>query len=286
MPTALLALLLFLTRFAVAKAEDYLYDTDAGGITITGYTGPGGALSIPGAINGLAVTSIADSAFARLDRLVSVLIPDGVSSISGNAFSDCTGLTNIVLGAGVASIGAGAFSGCTDLASITLGNGVTDVGDFAFGNCDSLKAIVIPEGVIRIGYGAFSGCNTLTNVTIPDSVISIGDNLFLGCTHLVRVTIGNGVSDLGRDVFSGCTRLAIITVAPQNAAYSSLDGVLFNQNRTTLIAYPAGKAAGEAYTVPDSVTSVGAAAFLGCEGLIRVTVGNSVTTGPMARSAS
>ena len=38
----------------------YTYTTNNGTITITGYTGPGGAVTIPGTINGLPVTSIGD----------------------------------------------------------------------------------------------------------------------------------------------------------------------------------------------------------------------------------
>ena len=52
-----LLLLLLLTLPAVGKAQ-FNYTTDNGAITITGYTGPGGAVTIPDTINGLPVTSI------------------------------------------------------------------------------------------------------------------------------------------------------------------------------------------------------------------------------------
>ncbi|MBR1656394.1 MAG: leucine-rich repeat domain-containing protein [Prevotella sp.] len=61
-----------------------------------------------------------------------------------------------------------------------------------------------------------------------------------------------------------------------NTAYSSIDGVLFNKSQTELVCYPGGKQG--AYTIPNSVTSIGSSAFYGCTGLTSVTIGNSVTS--------
>jgi hypothetical protein len=43
------------------QAQDYAYTTNNGTITITKYIGPGGDVTIPSRINGLPVTSIAQS---------------------------------------------------------------------------------------------------------------------------------------------------------------------------------------------------------------------------------
>ena len=59
---AMKLLLLLLTLPAVVQAQ-FNYTTNNGTITITGYTGPGGAVAIPDTINGLPVTSIGDYAF-------------------------------------------------------------------------------------------------------------------------------------------------------------------------------------------------------------------------------
>src|SRR6267154_2382750 len=53
----LLAVMLLLAVPAVVQAQ-YTYTTNNGTITITGYTGPGGAVAIPSTITGLPVTSI------------------------------------------------------------------------------------------------------------------------------------------------------------------------------------------------------------------------------------
>jgi hypothetical protein len=70
--------------------------------------------------------------------------------------------------------------------------------------------------------------------------------------------------------------LTDIEVDPLNPAYSTNDGVLFNKDRTSLIAYPGARVGG--YTIPDSVTVVGAGAFDRCTGLISVAIPERVTS--------
>jgi hypothetical protein len=123
--------------------------------------------------------------------------------------------------------------------------------------------------------GAFQGCTSLTNVVIGNSVTSIGDGAFGGCTSLTSIVIPNSVTSIGDAAF-WCTSLTAIEVDPANPSYSGLDGVLFNKSQSTLIRYPWGKAG--AYTVPDSVTSIGDGAFSGCTSLTSITIPNSVTS--------
>ena len=78
--TKLLPLLLLLILPGVVQAQ-FTYTINNATITITGYTGPGGAVAIPDTINGLPVTSIGYSAFGGCSSLRSVTIPDSVTSI-------------------------------------------------------------------------------------------------------------------------------------------------------------------------------------------------------------
>ncbi|MEO1859954.1 MAG: leucine-rich repeat domain-containing protein [Verrucomicrobiales bacterium] len=59
--------------------------------------------------------------------------------------------------------------------------------------------------------------------------------------------------------------------------YTDMNGVLFNKEKTVLIAYPAGKT-GTNYTIPDSVTSIGQSAFFQCTSLTSITIPDSVTS--------
>jgi len=124
---ALLLPLLLLTLPAAVQAQ-FTYTTNNGAITITGYTGPGGAVTIPSTINGLPVTGIGDSAFEGCTSLISVTVPRSVTSIGNYAFYDCYSLTNVTIGTNVTSIGESAFGVCTSLTSITIPDSVSDIG--------------------------------------------------------------------------------------------------------------------------------------------------------------
>jgi hypothetical protein len=63
------------------QAQDFTFMNTKGTITITGYTGPGGAVTIPTTINGLPVTSVGDRAFSGLNNLTGVTIPDSVTNL-------------------------------------------------------------------------------------------------------------------------------------------------------------------------------------------------------------
>jgi hypothetical protein len=124
-----------------------------------------------------------------------------------------------------------------------------------------LTQITIPNTVTNIECYAFDGCSSLTNIVIPRTVTSIGFNPIYNTTN---------------DSFGRCKNLKAITVDTNNPVYSSLDGVLFNKDRTKLIQFPAGRAG--SYTVPNGVTCIGNRAFDGCDRLTGVKIPKTVTS--------
>ena len=167
---------------------------------------------------------------------------------------------------------AWSYDSSTGALTVTGSGSMTDFSysDTRWGGND-IKSVSLPDGLTSIGEVAFYGCTSLTSVTIPDSVTSIGYDAFFGCTSLSSVTIPDSVTSIGYDAFFGCTSLTAINVAEGNTAYVSENGVLFNKSKTSLIQYPAGKT-DSAYTIPDSVTSIGYCAFLSADSLKSIEV--------------
>ena len=115
------------------------------------------------------------------------------------------------------------------------------------------------SGATSIGKYAFYGCSALTSVSIPATITNIGYMAFYQCTSLGSIYIPSSVTSIGTFAFTECTALTEITVHSSNSKYSSLDGVLLNKTNTQIICCPAGRTGN--YTVPASVTTIGADAF-------------------------
>ena len=129
-------------RYCLPYAEKrtkgpYTYTVKDGKATITGYTGPGGAVNIPIAatLGGCPVTTIGSCAFGDCTSPESVTIPASVTTIGDDAFSDCESLTSVTIPASVTTIGDGVFSGCTSLASVYFAGNTPIPGSSVFRSC-------------------------------------------------------------------------------------------------------------------------------------------------------
>ena len=236
-----------------------------------------GALTIPNTIDGKKVTSIGKRAFEHCGNLKNITIPNSVTSIEEYAFDICISLKNITIPDSVTSMGNYAFDNCSSLTSITIPKGVTSIGDGTFEYCSSLTSITIPNSVTSIGNEAFKGCSSLTSLTIPDSVTSIGDWAFSSCRSLTSITIPNSVTSIEYGAFAWCSSLTNINVSDNNKNYSSIDGVLFNKDKTEIIKYPEGKES-KSYKIPNNVTSISYSVFSYCSSLTNITIPESVTS--------
>ena len=129
----------------------------------------------------------------------------------------------------------------------------------------------IREGVKVIGICAFISCSSLTNINIPNSVTTIGNSAFMKCESLTYITIPSSVVDMIGNPF--CRWHGILN--NKSKAFIYEDNVLFNKDKTTLIAY---RAKETNYIIPNGTTRIGDSAFCGCESLTSIKIPNSVTS--------
>ena len=259
------------------------------------------------------VTEIDRYAFCDCEGLASITLSDSVTTIGFGAFQDCGNLKSFEIPAGVTSIAHQVFTDCTRLAYITVDenntvyssidgvllskdqktlvlypegktdleytvpDGVTHIGDSAFYGCTQPVSVILPDSVTHIGDDAFMWCSGITNLHLGGGVTHIGAYAFSMCTGLASIFIPDSVVNIGSNAFFGCERLAAISAGSGNSVYSSMDGILFSEDQTTLVLYPAGKTS-PTYTIGDHVTQIGEHAFSGCIHLRSITIPDNVAT--------
>ena len=89
------------------------------------------------------------------NRIINVIIEDGVTSISTTMFLRCKSMLSIHIPESVVKIGSSAFMHCTNLREIRVPSGVTDILAAVFMGCTNMHRIFIPNSVVSIFHMAF-----------------------------------------------------------------------------------------------------------------------------------
>ena len=293
-------------------------DNDGGTVEVTYkdgmYGGYAGDIVIPAEVSHdggtYRVTTIGDYAFSNCGALTSVSMPE-ITRIGDGAFYSCSALTSISMPS-VTAIGREAFWDCYSLSSVSIPSTVTTIGERVFDGCDSLKEITvdeanadyasvdgvlydkeistllccpgaktsvsIPNSVTTIGDYAFYGCSLLESIEM-NSVITIGDFAITYCNSLTSINIPSTVTTIGEVAFGGCDSLKEITVNEENTNYSSVDGVLYDKEVSTLLCCPGAKSV---VKLPNSVMTVAYGAFSESQSLTSVSMPSVTTIGESA----
>lgn len=274
---------------------DYEYDSDLNGVVINSYNGTDWNLRIPDEIKGEKVVCVK---YLKSSDFKMIYFPSTVTKIGNSGpvassvqctnapfindipyciVEDISKLNTLYIDDSVTTIEAMAFSNCSGLKNVTISDGVTTIEALAFLNCPELTNITIPKSVTKISHQAFAFCKGLTNVAIPNSVSVIGNGCFESCVSLTSVTIPSSVTEMGDSSFPfvNCTNLKEINVDQNNRNYCSVDGVVYNKDKSKIVCYP--NANGSEYTILDTVTEISRTAFGGCTNLKSVIIPDSVT---------
>jgi len=227
----------------------------------------------------------ADNLFLNRDLVKEIFVPNTVKEIKPYALM-YKKLEKITLPDTIIEIGDYAFYNCESIKIVKLPNAIKAINESTFRYCKSLTDIVIPDSVTKIDDYAFAGCSSMKNINISDNVINIGNYALRNCVSLINVNIPKNVTSIGKNVFVGCTELKAINVDKNNKFYTSIDGILYNKDKTHLIACPCAKTGD--VIVPDSVLNIDSpnisaiasgnafGAFVNCNSIQNLVIPNSV----------
>lgn len=261
--------------------EDFSYTilTDDEGnkyVEITDYIGDDIEVRIPNEIEGYPVKSIGEKAFYLYSGYYGqgvIYMPDSITNIGDRAFEKCSNLIKIVLSNNLETIGDYAFYRCEVESMPPLPDSVTSIGDYAFYDCFGFSELFIGNNVTRIEEGTFA-YTSISKLIIDDNVTYIGPDAFRGC-YIETLNLGHNITEISSTSFSNCDRLTNITVDNNNQYYTSVDGVIFTKDMSTLVMYPCNKA-GTKYNIPNGVTQISDSAFEFCLNLENIDIPNSV----------
>lgn len=197
----------------------------------------GDVFTIPSSYEGMAITSIESEAFSHFNSVV-ILIPESITSIGKNAFTLCSSLI-----------------------IVDEGNAFYKSDKGVLFNKDMTTLISCPSSKMGI-------------YTVPDTVTVISDYAFsYSNPYLYLINLPKGIQEIGEFAFALCS--AQINIEGEGSMYKTIDGVLFNEDITTLISCPTSKQ--DDYTVPDTVTHINDYAFQGCNKLTKILLPANLT---------
>ena len=252
---------------------------------------------IPAKYNGIAVTSIGESAFAgELNITTKVVIPSSVTTIKAAAFYYAQGLKEVIFKgeSSLTTIGSYAFYKCDSaLKSFTIPKTVTSIGEGAFHNCVLIEEFIVEEG--NTAYKAVDGnlfsidgtkllqyatANPRTEYTVPTEVTTLGIGVFAFSTHLEKIYFSpeSTITAIPAETFNFSTNITEI-VLPTGVT-SIGNQAFFRCLKLTSINIPEGlKTIGNSafehcdilpdIELPNTVTKIGERAFAYCDAFTR-----------------
>lgn len=229
-----------------------------------------GCKNLKDIINAFNITCVESYGFYDCKSLEIFSFGEKLTSIERFAFSGCTNLKEVYIPKSVENIGEGAFAACTSLEKIEVDednpNYISHDGVLYSKDMDTLVcypsgkkdvSFTVPEQVSWIQDFAFGNCEYLEEITLKD--VSVGYSAFMICRVLKTANIEGDVR-FDDNALLYCESLEKFMVSEDHPTYSSVDGVLYNSNKDTLLRYPPGRK-NKSFTIPGKVVKIEEDAF-------------------------
>lgn len=170
---------------------------------------------------------IGDEAFSDNNKLIKVIIPEGVTSIGKDSFNNCCNLTSIIIPKTMKNIGSNAFLNCDHIfevinySSLSMTIGSMSNGHIAFNakeiitsSSSKSKVIDAKNGLVYyIGeeYYIVGYYGTNEKLILPNSIngkqYKIAPDVFKENQIITSVVFSKGVTSIGNSAFHGCSKL-------------------------------------------------------------------------------
>ena len=199
---------------------------------------------------------------------------NNVCTVCGNAYAS-KGLVFATFRSGYAVTGIGDCSDTTIvIPSEYNGLPVIAIAEGAFKSNQKIIEVIVPDSVLLIEDEAFSYSKKLTKVVLGNGVVEIGMS-FAGCDGLTTIKIPASVTTIDTLAFYLAKNMECIEVDDGNNVYSSLDGILYNKDKT-ILEYCPPKIAKADIVVPSTVTTISSYSFVDCVTVKTITMSNGV----------
>ena len=256
---------------AVEPVSDWTYKVVDGEVILTGFKTDNAEVNIPDTIDGMPVTGIEGETFfyGIYFNHKTINIPSSITNI-----------TMPEIDMGYFMIPIEAFNVHPENPAYSSVDGILYSKDkkalISYPSYKEDKVCTVDEATINICDYAFYGCE-FEEIILPESLKTICSNAFYNCVWLKELNLSASVTYIEGDAFTKNVNLKAVNVSPENQNYCSVDGVLYNKDKTELIYFPLGNNIVN-YTVSDSVTKIGKRAFQAFSSLDEITLPDSVET--------
>ena len=242
------------------------------------------------------IPEIASWTFSGCKSLKEVVIPNGVKYIGHQAFADCVSLEHIDTLSSETSLGYDVFQNMNSKCVITVPlyfderykklqqwnefeikvneKRIFSYNGLRYHEVEMRKTIAVAKDENRnfVGHADIPSKIEFLDLNLSLTVCGIEDDAFRDNDKLASVHVSKNVVTIGKGAFARCANLEYFTSdngIDGEVGFEAINGVLFNKEHDTLVAYPAGNDR-QIYSIPASVTKIEDYAFSSMRSLLRI----------------